>query len=89
MEKFYFTYGTEGMPYIGGWTEVIADSYSNACKLFRMFHPDKTEGLLNCSDIYSEDTFMSSCMNRPSGNFGQHCQEVIFACRVSTGGQTK
>ena len=24
MAKFYFTYGTSGQPYFGGWTEVVA-----------------------------------------------------------------
>ena len=28
MAKFYFTYGLEGQPFVGGWTEIEADYYS-------------------------------------------------------------
>ena len=45
MPKFYFTYGTEGQPFVGGWTEVEAPDGHAACAAFRACHPDKTEGL--------------------------------------------
>lgn len=74
--KFYFTYGSEGQPYIGGWTEVEAKDRHAACNAFRAYHPDKTEGLLNCSSVYDEEQFKRTEMYR-SGNFGHRCHEVI------------
>lgn len=43
MAKFYFTYGTDGQPFFGGWTEVEAPDAHAACAAFRAYHPDKTE----------------------------------------------
>ena len=57
MAKFYFTYGTDGQPFFGGWTEVEAPDAHAACAAFRAYHPDKTEGLVNCSSIYDEEKF--------------------------------
>ena len=45
MRTFYFTYGSSGQPFIGGWTEVNAPNYGAACAAFRAYHPDKTEGM--------------------------------------------
>ena len=52
MPKFYFTYGSEGQPFCGGWTEVEAPNLHAACAAFQAYHPDKTEGLLNLSLIH-------------------------------------
>lgn len=30
MARFYFTYGTDGQPFVGGWTEVEAPNYGAA-----------------------------------------------------------
>ena len=51
MAKFYFTYGTDGQPFFGGWTEVEAPDAHAACAAFRAYHPDKTEGLVNSHTI--------------------------------------
>lgn len=83
MSKFYFTYGTEGQPFYGGWTEVIADSIEKAQAVFRIYHPDKTPGVLNCSSIYSESAMMKSSMFK-NGNFGQRCQETLCLLRTIT-----
>lgn len=45
MARFYFTYGTDGQPFFGGWTEVEAPDAHAACAAFRAYHPDKTKGL--------------------------------------------
>lgn len=82
MKKFYFTYGTEGHPYYGGWTEIEAPNRNSACALFRALHPDKTEGLLNCCDVYTEEAFRRTTMNSPDGNFGFHCHERITVTKV-------
>lgn len=58
METFYFTYGTdENFPFQMGWTEVCAADWKQAAALFRREHPDRTPGIMNCSDIYSEQYF--------------------------------
>lgn len=76
MPKFYFTYGTDGQPYCGGWTEVIAPDFAAACAVFRAVHPDKIPGLLNCSSVYSEEIFLKTEM-AAEGNFGAFCHETI------------
>ena len=82
--RFFFTYGTEGQPFIGGWTEVEAPDGHTACAAFRAFHPDKTEGLLNCSSVYSEENFKQTSMYGPEGNFGHRCHETITLQRELT-----
>ena len=77
-KKFYFTYGSEGHPYYGGWTEVIAPDYRSACQVFRAVHPDKTPGLLNCCSVYTEEDFDNDRGGMfKTGNFGTYCHEVI------------
>lgn len=76
MSNFYFTYGTGGQPFYGGWTIVRAETRAQACAAFRAVHPDKTEGLLNCSSVYSEPAFRCTEMSK-EGNFGYRCHEVI------------
>ena len=82
MARLYFTYGTDGQPYRGGWTKVEAPNYGAACAAFRAYHPDKTEGLLNCSSVYDEDNFKQTEMYR-SGR----CHEVITLRREATNGR--
>lgn len=81
MCKFYFTYGTDGQPFYGGWTEVDAPDGHAACAAFRAYHPDKHEGLINCSSIYTEERFKETEMYR-SGNFDRRCHEVITLRRI-------
>lgn len=81
METFYFTYGTEGQPFYGGWTEIEAPDMRSACGLFRAVHPDREDGFLNCSSVYEEDDFKKSVMYK-YGNFGARCHERITVMRV-------
>ena len=74
--RFYFTYGSDGQPFVGGWTEVEAEDIHAACAAFRVYHPDKNEGLLNCSSVYAEEQFERTEMFS-SGNFGRRCHEII------------
>jgi len=76
MSTYYFTYGRGGQPFVGGWTEVEAPDYHAACAAFRAFHPDRTERMLDCSDVYSEARFKSTQMYQ-TGNFGYRCHETI------------
>ena len=85
MNKFFFTYGTSGQPFYGGWTEVVAPDYKTACALFRAVHPDKHKGLLNCSSVYTEEQFEKTLMTGPEGNFGHWCHERISVERFTGG----
>ena len=85
VNRYYFTYGTEGQPYIGGWTEIKAPDIHAACAAFRAYHPDKTEGILNCSSVYTEEAFKSTSMAGPEGNFGFFCHEKITITRAVIG----
>ena len=76
MQTFYFTYGSEGHPFFGGWTEIIAENEGIACQIFRAVHPDKTPGYLNCCSVYNENCFKNSSMHN-DGNFGYYCHERI------------
>lgn len=78
MDPWYFTYGSSpNFPYNGGWTTVIAECRQDAVKKFRMKHPDKTQGIINCSDIYSIDDFRKTKMPI-EGNRGSKEKEVIY-----------
>ena len=70
------TYGTEGQPFFGGWTEVEAETEKEAIDIFRLKHPDKKPSLVNCARIYSEDEFLITGM-LDHGNFGQKCHERL------------
>lgn len=78
MAKFYFTYGSdERFPFRGGWTEVIAPNRSMAVEAFRAVHPDINENTINCSFVYTEDDFKTSCMADGSGNMKKFCHDRI------------
>jgi len=55
--------------------EVIAPDRASAVKLFRSEYPDRTKGLINCSDIYTEAKFAESGMEE--GNLGAFCHRVL------------
>lgn len=73
---FYFTYGFEGHPHKGGWTEVIADSFDEAVNIFNVIHPTFDGCGVNCSMIYSEERFKETTMYT-TGNQGKRCLEKI------------
>ena len=79
MKRFFFTYGSGecGMPYVGGWTEVVAPDIKQAVMAFRFFHPDRIPNCLNCCSVYSEEDFMATCMGQEGVNCGAGCREVI------------
>ena len=76
MSRFFFTYGTDGQPYVGGWTEVEAPTMKAAVQAFRAIHPDRTPGLINCSDVYTEQLFELTEMFT-GDNLGHRCHEII------------
>ena len=77
MNNYYFTYGSEGHPFKGGWTRVRCESLDIAIKIFKLYHPNK-EGFccLNCSDYYTEEQFRKTSMYK-NGNFGEFTHEII------------
>lgn len=74
--KYYFTYGSEGQVYKGGWTVVIAESFNKAVELFNQAHPRKS-GLVNCAGIYTETEFQQTQMFKTGKNYGMGCHEII------------
>lgn len=77
MQKFYYTYGLESHPFVGGWTEVEAPDIKTANAAFRLFHPDKDKGWLNCCSVYTEEEFKATKMAGPRGNHDHGCWERI------------
>lgn len=76
MKTFYFTYGSSGHPYRGGWTEVKAPSFQIACDIFKAFHPLTKNQLLDCAGVYTEEQMKKTEMYA-SGNFGHRAWETI------------
>lgn len=81
MPYFIFTYGSEGHPFVGGWTQIEAEDMNQACSIFRVFHPNKNGNALNCAGVYSEDDFQQTEMCHRY-NFGAGCHESIQVRRV-------
>lgn len=79
MKQYYFTYGAEGMDYVGGWTVVHAPDFITACKLFSAVHPENG-GCISCAGIYTEEQFENTKMFR-EGNYGRSCVERIEVTR--------
>lgn len=80
LKEFYFTYGRSGQPFSGGWTIVLAEDLKQAIEVFRIFHPDKNDGMIDCADFYSEENFKETEMYK-LGNFGAFCHERISLLR--------
>lgn len=76
MQTFYFTYGTCGQPFRGGWTKITAPNAETACAVFRAIHPKKDSNLLNCCSVYTEEQLKETEMYS-NGNFGCFCHETI------------
>lgn len=83
MQTFYFTYSTEGQPYYGGWTEVVAENQGQAVSAYTVFNPLRN-GLLPCSTVYDEEEFKKTLMYK-YGNFGCRCHERITVDKDSNG----
>ena len=81
MKKYYFTYGFEDHPFVGGWTVVEAENYDQAVELFCMIHPRKSEhDCVNCAGIYDEEHFKKTTMYN-NGNLGVYAHERIYIRR--------
>ena len=75
MEKFYFTYGLYGHPFVCGWTEIVAPDEVTAREIFSVFHANR-DSFLNCASVYTEEEFKKTKMYT-YGNLGARCHERI------------
>ena len=71
--KYYFTFGSDGYPYRGGWVTVEAENFKIVIDIFRMLYPDRGNGLLNCAEYYSEEAFKNTIMYANNDNLGNAC----------------
>ena len=77
MVRIYYTFGTDPRyPYIGGWVTVESGSLEKAHRIFRAYCPDRTPGVLNCADYYTEEEFMRTGMYQ-AGNHGAFCHRKV------------
>lgn len=77
MGKFYFTFGSSGQAFAGGWVEVVAADREAAVELFRALYQGEDTGFVNCAGIYSEEEFMRTSMGIRGENFGKGCRASI------------
>lgn len=76
---YYFTFGTCGQLFEGGWVRIQADTLREAQQKFVARYGDKAwkaKGVLNYAFGYPEDRFMFTRMFR-GGNFGKFEHEFI------------
>mgnify|MGYP000894744336 FL=1 len=83
LKTYFFTFGSsEQFPFQCGWVEVLAPNMVAAQQIFRIYYPDivdypdRTEGVLNCANYYTEDEFKKTKMYK-EGNMGYCCHIVI------------
>lgn len=73
--KFYFTFGSwEKFPFQNTYLVVVAAGRKEAHAAFREKHPDVNTGVLNCSEVYSEEQW-----NRDCAKHYKEPAEVIWA----------
>lgn len=75
-QKFYYTFGSEGQPYDGGWVEIIAEDFHEADKLFNKRYGCSPGGFIRCAGRYTEETFKKTSMYK-RGNFGSFCHDTL------------
>lgn len=78
MSKYYFTFGSEGQPYKGGWLIIEADNIMIAMGIYRAIYPNKDGDILNCADVYTESEFKRTRMYKNNDNLGSACH-----CEIS------
>lgn len=79
LQKFYFTFGSEGQLYNGGWVLIHAVDKADAIKKFKKRYKEKSmkNHKLNYSLSYYQEDFEATRMFS-DGNFGVYCHEVII-----------
>ena len=74
MKTLYFTYGSEGHPFRGGWTEITVPDDKDAVYFFNVIHPPTR--FMACAGVYTEEDFKRTRMYE-QGNLGAFCWERI------------
>ncbi len=74
--EFLFSFGSsQQFPFQGGYIIINASDSKKAVNEYRKRYPDRTPGILNCSDIYTNpDTIQDFKQN---GNLGAGCHAYI------------
>ena len=77
--KVFYTFGSDAcFSFKGGWVEVEAPTMAEAHAIFRANYPDKTPGVLNCADYYTEAQFQETKMF-VGGNRRAFCHRKLSA----------
>jgi hypothetical protein len=73
MQKYYFTFGSSGQIYDGGWVEIHATNIADAQRKFIEHYGDKarndSNGLLRYCDSYPEESFKATSMYERGSNW--------------------
>lgn len=71
-----FSFGTsKQFPFQGGYIIIDSDSRAAAISEFRRRYPDINEGIINCSDIYTDPVSIQEF--KSNGNLGKGCHMYI------------
>ena len=76
---YYFTFGSAGQLFRGGWVRVKAGTLPEAQQKFADKYGDRAwahRGCLNCASFYSEEEFKNTTMYE-SGNLGYREHDYI------------
>ena len=78
--KFFFTYGTDPeFPYQGGWTEISADNFMTALRVFQLFHPNRSGSTAyNFAFAYNETNWKNTRMFKENNCYGHARREFIM-----------
>jgi len=82
MNKYYFTFGSAGQIYKGGWIIVHAHDYADAENKFFAYYGDRAyvtgyhSGMFNYAFCYEELAFRKTSMEK-TGNIGHYCWDEI------------
>lgn len=94
MATYYFTYGLgedNNQAYVGGWTEVEADSATEAVEAYKVYHPTNDNDLLPCCGVaYTHAQMAKPYKYAPGsmleeGNGGKFCHDRIVIRREVVG----
>ena len=76
MTEFYFVYDNSGKyPYGKGWTVINAETFGDACRAHKVFHPSK-DGEVRWDSIYDERILKDVWMAE-NGTLAGRCWERI------------
>lgn len=80
MRAYYFTFGSSGQIYEGGWIRILAYNLKEAQRKFKKRYGSEAVddiGLLRYAGSYTEEEFKKDDMFR-EGNFGAFLHETLY-----------